>query len=78
MIGTNVVNAIVIGSDARGNGSNTTVIGNNATQQAEIRGALVLPELRNLDFANDVAAAAGGVVIDGLYHTAGVVKIRLV
>ena len=78
MIGTGVNNAIVIGADARGNGSNSTVIGNNLTTKAEIRGALALPELRFLNFPNDAAAAAGGVVIDGLYHTAGVIKIRLV
>jgi len=29
-------------------------------------------------FANDAAAAAGGIVLGGLYHTAGAVKIRLV
>lgn len=31
----------------------------------------------NFDFANDVAAAAGGVEIDGFYHNNGDVKIRL-
>jgi len=30
------------------------------------------------DFANDAAAAAGGIVLGGLYHTTGAVKIRLV
>jgi hypothetical protein len=29
------------------------------------------------DFANDLAAAAGGVPVGGMYHTAGVAKIRL-
>jgi hypothetical protein len=29
------------------------------------------------DYVNDAAAAAGGIVVGGLYHTAGVVKIRL-
>ena len=29
------------------------------------------------NFANDSAAAAGGVAVGGLYHTYGVVKIRL-
>lgn len=29
-------------------------------------------------YANDTAAAAGGVAIGGLYHTAGTVKVRLV
>jgi len=30
------------------------------------------------NYANDAAAAAGGIPLSGLYHTAGVVKIRLV
>jgi hypothetical protein len=30
------------------------------------------------DYLNDAAAAAGGIAVGGLYHTAGVVKIRLV
>lgn len=29
------------------------------------------------DFADDAAAATGGVAVGGLYHTEGVVKIRL-
>jgi hypothetical protein len=29
-------------------------------------------------YANDAAAAAGGVAVGGLYHTAGAVKARLV
>lgn len=28
-------------------------------------------------YANDSAAAAGGVVVGGLYHTTGTVKVRL-
>ena len=33
--------------------------------------------LTSSDYANDALAAAGGILIGGLYHTAGVVKIRL-
>jgi len=29
------------------------------------------------NYANDVTAAAGGILVGGMYHTAGVVKIRL-
>jgi len=29
------------------------------------------------DFANDAAAATGGIKVGGLYHTSGAVKIRL-
>lgn len=35
------------------------------------------PNLLPLDFANDGAAASGGVEVGGLYHTSGAVKIRL-
>ena len=35
-----------------------------------------LPQVAN-DFVNDAAATIGGIVVGGLYHTAGVVKIRL-
>lgn len=30
------------------------------------------------NYANDNAAAGGGIILGGLYHTAGAVKIRLV
>lgn len=33
---------------------------------------------QSLNFANDTAAAAGGVPLGGLYHTSGSIKIRLV
>jgi hypothetical protein len=29
------------------------------------------------NFANDAAAATGGIPLGGLYHTAGTIKIRL-
>jgi len=41
----------------------------------------VVPGLQDLqasDYADDAAAAVGGIPVGGLYHTAGVVKIRLV
>ena len=36
-----------------------------------------LPQIAD-NFANDAAAAIGGIAVGGLYHTAGTVKIRLV
>lgn len=44
-------------------------------QDALIGDAGVVPGIR--EFADDTAAAAGGVPIKGLYHTAGAVKVRL-
>ena len=38
--------------------------------------AKIIPQVAS-DFANDVAAASGGIAVGGLYHTAGVVKVRL-
>lgn len=34
--------------------------------------------LQTTSYANDAAAAAGGVLVGGLYHTAGTVKVRIV
>ena len=78
IIGNNASNCIVIGADARGLGSNTTVIGNKFTTLTELRGDLSLPEVKNLDFVDDAAAALGGVPIDAIYHNAGILRIRLV
>lgn len=39
-------------------------------------GGLQSNTLVSQDYANDVAAAAGGVPIGGLYHTTGTVKVR--
>lgn len=39
---------------------------------------LVVFNYAGLDFANDTAAAAGGVVLGQVYHTAGVLKIRVI
>jgi hypothetical protein len=42
-------------------------------------GAMVLAQVSSsLNFANDTAAAAGGVPLGGLYRNGGVIQIRLV
>ena len=38
---------------------------------------VILPTVVNFNFADDTAAAAGGIPVGGLYHNAGVVRIRL-
>ena len=38
---------------------------------------LNVPTVVNFNFADDTAAAAGGIPVGGLYHNAGVVRIRL-
>ena len=39
---------------------------------------IVLPTIVNFNFADDTAAAAGGIPVGGLYHNAGALRIRLV
>ena len=38
---------------------------------------IILPTVVGFNFADDTAAAAGGIPIGGLYHNAGVLRIRL-
>jgi hypothetical protein len=38
---------------------------------------IILPTVVNFNFADDTAAAAGGIPVGGLYHNAGVLRIRL-
>lgn len=59
-----------IGSLLRG--ITTTVFGLYIGTNLQIEG------LPSQNYANDAAAAAGGVPIGGLYHTAGTVKVRLI
>jgi hypothetical protein len=72
------VNQIVIGYQVIGRGSNTTVIGTSGTLRSYIQGDLYLEQVVPLNYANDAAAAGAGIGIGGLYHTAGVIKIRIV
>lgn len=61
-----------------------TVTGNTTfnTPSNKLAGVYTLATLEDLpklnsNFANDAAAAVGGVVVGGLYHTAGIIKIRI-
>lgn len=46
------------------------------TQSAVVTALSTLVEVSN-DFIDDTAAAIGGIAVGGLYHTSGIVKIRL-
>lgn len=70
-------NEIVIGYNATGNGSNTVTIGASTIVKAFIRGRLNLPDLTSANYVTDVAAAAAGIAVGGLYHNAGALRIRL-
>jgi hypothetical protein len=59
-------------------------IGNGASASSQSmaleilkNGITVLPAVVSLSFADDTAAAIGGVPVGGLYHTSGAIKIRL-
>lgn len=55
---------------------NGIVLGDGNTSTEVLR--LIVSDGANLDFPDDATAASAGVPINGLYHTSGTVKIRLV
>ena len=88
IIGTTEYGAIVSSSGSTINNLDRVVIlglhGFSATTSAttyvdsiEAVNNVVLRNYAALDFANDTAAAAGGVVLGGVYHTSGEMKIRI-
>lgn len=72
------INQIVIGYAAVGRGANTTTIGTDLTQASYIRGGLNITEVVPRNYANDATAAANGILIGGVYHHNGALKIRIV
>jgi len=71
-------NTLSIGAGSRADifaDSNGIVLGDGNLSTEVLR--LVVSDAANLDFADDAEAATGGVPLNGLYHTAGAVKIRL-
>jgi len=74
-VDTNITNTdLLLGTDSA-TGAPTV----NYTM-ADISGKILYrPTITGLgNYANDAAAAVGGVPINGLYHTTGTIKIRLV
>jgi len=76
---------IAVGAQWAGGESQITSIGPDANHNIRIipkgtgRTVCVKPSVTNVDnYADDAAAAAGGVPVGGLYHTSGVLKVRLV
>lgn len=75
------------GNTITGATSNVVVLGlsgftpteNNTTYVDNIKviSNLILADYANLDFADDTAAAAGGVSLGGVYHTSGALKVRV-
>lgn len=56
----------------------TTSLAEYEADKHDFEGAIINEYLMALDFANDGAAASGGVEVGQLYHTSGTIKIRLV
>jgi hypothetical protein len=65
-----------IGSSNTSRRTGFEVVSISRTSGAET-GTIVLPAATGLNFASDVAAAAGNVPVGGIYHNAGAVRIRL-
>lgn len=73
--------AIAIGHDTLASANNAVALGNNVTASVAdytTTNNLQLLNYAALNFANDSAAATGGVPLGGIYHTSGALKIRLV
>ena len=75
-----VAGAICIG-DGLASATNAVALGNNIT--AATADTVTIKKLQILDyatieFADDTAAATGGIPLGGVYHTSGALKIRIV
>lgn len=74
MSGSSFISASISGDGfSLGSGSNNTVLTSSFAQTASI--ALGISNIQN--FSDDVAAAAGGIPIGGIYRTAGDLKVRI-
>jgi len=71
--GQTSLNETVIGSDARGEGDNTVVLGGNAVVATYLKGVVSLGI--TTDYADNAAALAGGLIIGQVYRTGDVLKV---
>ncbi len=75
MSGSSFISASLSGDGfSLGTGSNNTVLSSSFAQTSSI--AMGISNIQN--FADDTAAAAGGVSIGGIYRTVGDLKVRIV
>jgi len=76
--GGNVSNTLVVGAGSRKDvfaDANGIKLG-DGVMATEVHD-FIIGNAGSLDFADDGAAAVGGVPVNGVYHTGGVLKIRL-
>ena len=74
-------NGIAIGLQASSTATGAVALGAGMTAawaNATTVNQLQLANYSNLNYADDTAAAAGGVPLGGIYHTSGALKIRIV
>lgn len=76
--GTNVSDTLVVGANARKDvfaDANGIKLG-DGVMATEVHD-FIIGNAAALDFADDAAASVGGVPVNGVYHTAGTLKVRL-
>lgn len=70
--------ALTVGAGSSAYGTHDALIITKQTGSGTNPGSrTILPDLVGFNFANDTDAANAGIPVGGLYHTSGVVKIRL-
>ena len=78
--------AIAIGSDTsssvapKATAVNAVALGNNIIANTADTVSITLLQIMNyatMSFADDAAAATGGIPLGGVYHTSGALKIRI-
>ena len=74
MSGSSFISASISGDGfSLGTGSDNTVLSSSFSQTSSV--ALGISNIQN--FADDTAAAAGGILIGGIYRTVGDLKVRI-
>ena len=79
--GATSINGIAIGKLAEVTASGGVAIGESVTAATANTVTIKLLQIANyasMSFADDTAAAAGGIPLGGVYHTSGALKIRIV
>ena len=79
-LGLGFTKFVVATGSSTTNNSNALLITEGGRQSGGVNQVprVILPTIVNFNFPDDAAAAAGGIPIGGLYHDAGMLRIRLV
>jgi len=74
------IGSVAIGKDSSASANNSVALGEGvtaSTADTTTVNLLQIADYANIDYADDTAAAAGGIPLGGVYHTSGAVKIRI-